>query len=98
MFTGIPPFDEATRLDPKFLRTIYRGDLQGYLEGYGMPPLTPPVSEGETGCKAAVPDQFWSSIPSTTATSLFPSIPDVCMFAWRRWLLSSSSPPVCVGG
>ena len=44
MFTGIPPFDEATRLDPKFRKAVYKGDLQGYLRDYGMQPLPAPVS------------------------------------------------------
>ncbi|CAN0075819.1 unnamed protein product, partial [Hapterophycus canaliculatus] len=30
MFTGMPPFDEATRLDPKFRKVVFKGDLQGY--------------------------------------------------------------------
>lgn len=47
MFTGIPPFDEATRIDPKFKQVVWSGDLQGYLEGYGMPLLPDPVREGE---------------------------------------------------
>jgi len=48
MFTGIPPFDEATRLDPKFFQTIYRGDLEGYLQGYEIPLPPPQVSEGDS--------------------------------------------------
>lgn len=43
MFTGIPPFDFASRNDPKFRRVVYQGDLQGYLAEYGMPSLPDPV-------------------------------------------------------
>ncbi|CAM9477046.1 unnamed protein product [Ectocarpus fasciculatus] len=43
MFTGIPPFDYASRLDRKFRKVVYEGDLQGYLAEYGMPPLPDPV-------------------------------------------------------
>lgn len=45
MFTGMPPFDEATRLDPKFRKVVFKGDLQGYLRAYGRPPLPEPVRE-----------------------------------------------------
>lgn len=43
MLTGIPPFDEATRLDPKFRMVVFRGDLQGYLRACGRPLLSEPV-------------------------------------------------------
>lgn len=39
MLTGIPPFDIASRVDPKFRQVVYRGDAQGYLAGFGLPPL-----------------------------------------------------------
>ncbi|CAM9796444.1 unnamed protein product [Ectocarpus sp. 4 AP-2014] len=43
MFTGIPPFDYASRLDRKFRKVVFEGDLQGYLAEYGMPLLPDPV-------------------------------------------------------
>ncbi|CAM9474955.1 unnamed protein product [Scytosiphon promiscuus] len=44
MFTGVPPFQLATRLDPDFRKVVYRGDLQGYLRDKNRPLLPQPVN------------------------------------------------------
>ncbi|CAN0499925.1 unnamed protein product, partial [Scytosiphon promiscuus] len=40
MLTGMPPFSEATRLDPMFRKVVFKGDMQGLLRDYGRPPLS----------------------------------------------------------
>lgn len=54
MFTGIPPFDSATKSDPKFKKAVYRGDLEGLLEDYKMQPLPGPVSAAATAAARSI--------------------------------------------
>ena len=95
MFTGIPPFDEATRLDPKFKKTIYRGDLQGYLHAYGMPLLPPLVRRRDRGNmerqhgREPIPHACLHSASARRIFWLF--LPRNPTLAWRRRLLVFSA-------